>query len=193
MKISLSKYIGRAFAPSKQSAGPQETKTTGEDVAAPSSPVAQEDAVDLTAEEAKPDGLLTKAGKAILDPVVGFAKRTTVDTLTSAALSTAVAAATVGAMAVAGPIGLLVPVAAGTAVGLASRGTVKKAFKNKKDARFQALGNGVAVAGMAYGALIGGPTLAGVSALAAGTGAIVGLGNTLMVQTMEATGVLNKA
>lgn len=193
MKISLNNFIGRALSPLNQKSEVQQADASTSQPLGETQVENKTDSVELSPHEAKTDGLLVKAGKAIIDPIIGFAQRTTLETAATAALATAVSIGTMGAVAAFGPIGLLVPAAAGTVAGMASQKAVDKAFKRKKDGRFEALGTGFAVAGMGYGALIGGPTVAGVAALAAGTGAIFGLANSLMVQTMEATGVLNRS
>ena len=190
--------------------GPQPTqKLDKAEAAAPQSRAEAQptDKVQIEAKTPKEPGLLTKAARAVTDPIVNFAKRTVGDTLLMTAAASAVSAATLGAVAVAGPVGLLVPVGVGVVGGIAGGKAAAKMFKRRKDARFQGVSTGAALASYGVAGALGasaaaGLPLAAAACTAAGVaggigmsaagGAIYGFGNTLMTQGLEAMAVLNK-
>ena len=166
------------------------------------------DIVELKGAEPKTPGLLTKATRAVTRPVVNFAKRTAGDVATTTAAAGLVTAATLGAVAVAGPVGLLVPVGAGVLGGLAGGKEAAESFVRPKDRRFVGMRTGAAMAGFGIAGALGATAATGVPLVAAActaagvaggiglsmaVGAIYGVGNTLMTQSLEAMGVMKKS
>ena len=166
------------------------------------------DVVELKGGEPKSPSLLTKATRAVTRPIVNFAKRTVGDVAATTAAAGLVTAATLGAVAVAGPVGLLVPVGAGVLGGLAGGKAAAESFVRPKDGRFIGMSTGAALAGFGMAGALGataatGLPIAAAACTAAGVaggiglsmavGAIYGVGNTLMTQSLEAMGVMKKS
>ena len=108
----------------------------------------------------------------------------------------------------AGPVGLLVPVGAGVLGGLAGGKAAAESFVRPKDGRFVGLSTGATMASFGIAGAMGATAATGLPVAAAActaagvaggiglsmaVGAIYGVGNTLMTQSLEAMGVMKKS